>query len=78
MELGHVDQFFVKNTEKGPERKILELFLLDTLKTTFSMENSTQEWTQLGPSFQNQGTFLDFKKGQGRSPPFPSNCSPDS
>ena len=34
VELGHFDKLFVKNTKKAPQRKILELFLLDTLKTT--------------------------------------------
>ena len=36
VELGHFDKHFVKNTrKKAPPRKILEFFLLDTLKTTF-------------------------------------------
>ena len=35
-ESGHFNKFFVKNTiKKVPAGKILELFLLDTLKTTF-------------------------------------------
>ena len=29
---------------KAPQGKILELFRLDTLKTTFLMEDLTQEW----------------------------------
>ena len=52
VELGHFDKFFVKNTrKKSTQGKILELFLLDTLKTTFGMEDSTQGWRQLGPFF---------------------------
>ena len=36
VELGHFDKLFVKNTKKKAlPGKILELFLLDTLKTTF-------------------------------------------
>ena len=36
MELGRFDKDFVKNTRKKvPQGKILELFLIDTLKTTF-------------------------------------------
>ena len=36
VELGHFDKHFVKHTRKGaPQGKILEFFLLDTLKTTF-------------------------------------------
>ena len=71
MELGHFDKRFVKNTrKKAPQGKILELFSLDTLKTTFLMEDSTQGYTQLGPFFQNQGTFFRFsKKGIVGLPP---------
>ena len=36
-------------------------FYIDTLTTTFLMENLTQRWTQSGPLFQNQGTFFDFQ-----------------
>ena len=36
VELGQFDTLFVKNTrKKAPQGKMLELFLLDTLKTTF-------------------------------------------
>ena len=36
------------------------------------MEDSTQGWTQLGPFFQNWGTFFRFsKKGTGGLPPPP-------
>ena len=36
VDLGNFDKQFVKNTrKKGPTRKILDLFLLDTLKTIF-------------------------------------------
>ena len=35
MKLGHFDKRFVKNTKNDPQGKILELFLIDTLKTTF-------------------------------------------
>ena len=37
LELGHFDKLFVvKNTrEKSPQREILELLLLDSLKSTF-------------------------------------------
>ena len=42
----------------------MELLLLDTLKTTFSMEDLTQGWTLLG-------TVFDFQKRQGRPTPYP-------
>ena len=66
VELGHFDKLFLKNTQKKtPEGKILELFLLDTLKTIFWMEDSTQGWTQLGPFFPKSGHFFRFwKKGR--------------
>ena len=52
VELGHFEKRFVKNTrKKTPKENILELFLLDTLKSTFWMEDSTQGWTQLEPFF---------------------------
>lgn len=36
VELGHFDENFVKNTrKKGPTWRILEVFPLDILKTTF-------------------------------------------
>ena len=39
------------------------------------MENLTQSLIQSEPFSQNQGTFFDFKKGQGRPPPSPSSCA---
>ena len=43
VELVHFDKHFVKTQEKeAPQGNILEFFLLDTLKTTFSTENLTQ------------------------------------
>ena len=48
---------------------MLELFLLDSLKTTFLMEDLTQEWTKLGPFFQNQGIFFDFQIRLGEASP---------
>ena len=63
VELKHFDKLFVKNTRKKVlQGKVLELFPLDTLKTTFSIEDLTQGWTQLEPFFQNQGTFFRFLK----------------
>ena len=77
--LGHFYKHFDKNTRKKvPQGKIWELFLLDTLKTTFWMENLTQKWKQSGHFLQNQGTFFSiFKIGQGSLPPsHPPSCSP--
>ena len=33
------------------------------------MEDLTQGWIELGPFFQNQGTFFDFQKRAGDAPP---------
>ena len=68
VEFGHLDKHFVKNTKKeGPAGKIWHIFLLDTLKTTFWMEQITQWWIQPGPFFQNQDTFFYFQKRAGEA-----------
>ena len=54
------------------QRNILEFFLLDTLKTTFWMENLTQRWTKLGLFFQNWGHYFRFSKRAGEA----SLCPP--
>ena len=42
VKLGHLDKHFIKKSrKKAPQEKILEFFLLDTLKTTFWMANVT-------------------------------------
>ena len=47
VELGHFDKHFIKNTQtKDPAGKIFGVFLQDTIKTTFQIENLTQRWTQ--------------------------------
>ena len=59
MELGHFDKHFLrKNTKKAPQGNILELFVLDTVKTTFQMKNLTQRWTQSVPFFPKLGHFF--------------------
>ena len=72
VELGHFDKFFVKNTrEKSPQRKILELLLLDSLKSTFWMEDSTQGWT-MTVCFPKSRHFFQFSKKAGEaSTPLP-------
>ena len=52
--------------------KFWKFFLLDTLKTTFWMENLTQRWIQPRPSFQYQGTFFDFQQRAGEASPLPT------
>ena len=52
----------------------MEVFLLNTFKTTFSIANLTQRWTQSEPFFENQDTFVDFKKA-GEVSPLPSSCA---
>ena len=76
VELGHFDKFFVKNTrEKSPQRKILELLLLDSLKSTFWMEDSTQGWT-MTVYFPKSRHFFRFSKKAGEAciPPPPPPC----
>ena len=72
--LGHLDKGFSNTLEKEMlQENILKFFLLDAYKTTFWMENLTPKLTQSGPFFQNQDTFLIFKKGRGDLP-FSPGC----
>ena len=70
VKLGHFDKCLSKTqVKKVLQRKILELFLLDTLKITFGRFKPRVD-TITGPFFQNQGTFFDFQKSVGESSPF--------
>ena len=56
--LEHLYKHFVKNTrKKGPAGKLLQIFLLDILKTAFWMGHLTQRWTQSGPFFPKSRHF---------------------
>ena len=50
---------------------ILEIFLLDNLKTLFLTENLTQRWAQSGTSFPKSEHFFRFSKRAGETFPFP-------
>ena len=66
-----------KTQEKeAPQENILELFLLNALKTASWMENSTWWWIQLGPFFLNSGHFFRFFKWAGEAPPLLPSCAP--
>ena len=59
---------------KTPQEKILEFFLLDSLKTVFQMRHSTHRWTQslIRVFFPKlRVLFFNFKKGQARPHPRP-------
>ena len=61
--LGHFDQYLSKTqVKKALQRKILELFLLDTLKITFWMEDSSQGWTQLRVLFSKIKALFSISK----------------
>ena len=63
MKLSTSENILSKTREKEtPQRIILEFFLLDTLKTTFWKENSTQRWTQSRPIFTKSGHLFGFWK----------------
>ena len=51
--------------KETPQRNILEPFFLDTLKTTFWMENVNPKWTQSEPIFPKSGHLFWISK---RSP----------
>ena len=69
---GHFDKRLVKNTRtKVPQGNILELFL-DTIKTTFWIENFIQRRTQSGPFFPKIRPFFSiFNKEKGKPLPLP-------
>ena len=56
---------------------ILEFFFLDTLKTTYQIENLTQKWTQSSFFFENPGTFFLEKRAEEVFP-CPPSCAPVS
>ena len=64
--------------KENPQGSILELFLLDTLKTTILMENLIQWWTQSRPFFPNSWYFFRFSKRTKEGSPFLPNCVPVS
>ena len=50
--------------------------IVDTLKTTFWMENLTQRWAQPGPFFAKSGLFFRFSKRAGEVYPLsPSSAA---
>ena len=80
MELGHFHKHFTKNTRKnGPtEKHFGVVFLRDTLKTTFWMENLIQRWAQSGTSCSKITAFFSvFRIEQGKPLP-PCSCAPVS
>ena len=63
VKLGHFDKCLSKTqVKKVLQRKILELFLLDTLKITFWMEDSSQGWTQLQVLFSKIKALFSISK----------------
>ena len=55
--------------------QILEIFLVDILKTTFWMENLTQRWTQLGPFFLKSAQLFRFSE-KNREVKYPASTKP--
>ena len=69
VELGYFDKHSSKAQEKEAlQGNILEVFLLDALKTTFWIVNLSQRWTQSGPFIPKSGHFFWFQKRQRRPP----------
>ena len=62
--------------KETPQRNILEPFFLDTLKTTFWMENVNPKWTQSEPTFPKSGHLFWISK-RSHLPPYPI-CAPVS
>ena len=57
-----------KKRQRPRRETFWSFFLLDTIKTTFRMENLTQIWTQSEPFPPKSRHLSIFKKGQGRRP----------
>ena len=53
-------------------------FVLDTIKTTFWMDNITQRCTPSRPSFPKSGHFFWFSKRAGKVSPLPPSWVPVS
>ena len=72
--LAHFDkQFDKKLTKTAPQGKILEFFLLDTLKNNILNGEFNPEMDTIRAFFsQNQGTFYDFKKRAGEASLLPT------
>ena len=64
-----------KKEKEGPQGNILEIFVLDILKTTFWIRNL--RWTQSRPLFPKSRLFL-ISKIEGEVSPLPSSCVPVS
>ena len=63
--------------KEAPQGNVLEFFILNTLKTTSWIKNSTQWWIQSGLFFPNSGHFFRFSKRGGEdllSPPWLRAC----
>ena len=76
VELEHFDKHSSKTQEKEtPQGNILEIFFLDTLKTTLWMENLTQRWAQSGPFFLKPGHFFQFSETAVEASPLPPCCA---
>ena len=80
VELGHFDKNIVKSIRKrGTAGKRFRVFLpIDTLKTTFSVKNLTQRWTESGLFFEKSGHFFRFSQSAGEASPLPPSCAPVS
>ena len=68
--LGHFDKHFVKSVrKKGPQGNNLVFLLLNTLQTTFWMENLTQRRTQSRAFQPKSGKIFWFPKKAGEDSP---------
>ena len=69
VELGQFNKDLNTPEKEASQGNILKFFLLDTLKTTFWMENLIQRWaflskSQFGLFFQKSGQFPNFEIGR--------------
>ena len=72
VEVEQFDKLFVKNIRKrGRAGKHFEFFLLDTLKTTFLIENLTERLTQSEPFCSKSEHCFRCSKQAGETSPLP-------
>ena len=67
--------FRQEHKKKGPQRIVLEFFLLDNLKTIFWMKHLTQRWSQSGLFFPKSGNRFRFSKRSGEASSLSFSCA---
>ena len=73
-EPGHFDKHFVKSTKK--QAKIVEFFVLNTVKTTFQMKKINPKMDTISVFFPKLEHLFRFSKKGRVGLPSPPSCAP--